>query len=158
MQYSISPMCTSDIAPLMALERSIFSDPQETSEFSALPSLSYARVLCAKTPDGCPIGYAVAYCIADECELLRVAVAPAFRGQGIAKALLQRLFSEAQAQGAQHFFLEVRASNTAARALYAMFGFTVYREKPSYYNNPPETAVFLRAQAPLFRTDSERTC
>ncbi len=157
MHYLLTPMCAADIAPLTALERSIFSDPHETSDFPTLPSLSYARVLCAKAPDGQPVGYAVAYCIADECELLRVAVAPAWRGQGIAKALLHRLFSEAQAQGAQRFFLEVRASNTAARALYAALGFTVYREKPSYYNNPPETAVFLRAQAPLFRTDSERT-
>ena len=56
--------------------------------------------------------------VADEAELLTLAVAPENRRQGTARALLGRFEAGARARGAAGAFLEVAASNAAARALY----------------------------------------
>jgi ribosomal-protein-alanine N-acetyltransferase len=45
--------------------------------------------------------------------------------------------------GARRFFLEVRASNLAARELYASLGFTVHSTRKKYYQNPEEDALVM---------------
>ena len=50
-------------------------------------------------------------------------VTPEARGSGIANALLHEVVSAAAAHGAEYVDLEVMASNTLARTLYAIWGF-----------------------------------
>jgi ribosomal protein S18 acetylase RimI-like enzyme len=44
-------------------------------------------------------------------------------------------------------FLEVRASNAAARALYASAGFVAVGRRARYYRDPDEDAVVMRWRA-----------
>jgi ribosomal-protein-alanine N-acetyltransferase len=44
-------------------------------------------------------------------------------------------------------FLEVRESNTAARALYAKLGFSDAGTRPKYYSEPEESAVVMRIRS-----------
>lgn len=74
-----------------------------------------------------------------EYEILNVAVDPGWRRKGIAKALLHHQL----ARGGQHF-LEVRASNEAARKLYQHMGFEVIGTRPKYYSDPEESAIVMR--------------
>jgi [ribosomal protein S18]-alanine N-acetyltransferase len=76
----------------------------------------------------------------DEIEILNLAVQPAFRRRGVAKALLGRL-----PKG--DVFLEVRESNLAARGLYQAAGFREVGLRRGYYQNPPEGAVVMRLQS-----------
>lgn len=74
-----------------------------------------------------------------EFEILNLAVHPAYRRNGIAKALLDHQL----ARGGVHF-LEVRESNSAARKLYEYKGFEVIGTRRDYYSNPEESAIVMR--------------
>ena len=75
-----------------------------------------------------------------ECEILNLAVAPEYRRQGVARALLAAFFESFS--GA--IFLEVRASNRAARSLYKSLGFEEVMARPAYYQEPPEAAIVMK--------------
>lgn len=81
-------------------------------------------------------GFALGRVIADEAELLTVAVTPDARRQGIAARCLQAFEAEAAAKGARRVFLEVAQSNTPARALYARAGYEAVGHRPAYYQTP----------------------
>jgi ribosomal-protein-alanine N-acetyltransferase len=74
-----------------------------------------------------------------EREILNLAVATRYRRQGIAARLLGHELSRRAI-----FYLEVRESNTAARALYGKFGFREINRRTGYYRHPPETAIVMR--------------
>ncbi len=94
---------------------------------------------------GVVAGYVVAYCAADEGEILNLGVAPAHRRQGIGRALVERVFQELAGRGVRTVYLEVRASNAAARQLYESLGFGEVARRARYYRRPVEDAVVLRA-------------
>jgi ribosomal-protein-alanine N-acetyltransferase len=75
----------------------------------------------------------------DELEILNVAVAPQRRRSGVAKALLQTLFTSHEGV----IFLEVRESNVTARRLYESLGFKDLSRRPGYYENPCEPAIVM---------------
>jgi ribosomal protein S18 acetylase RimI-like enzyme len=74
-----------------------------------------------------------------EAEILNLAVAPASRRQGIAAALLHHARDNSAAQ----LWLEVRVSNSAARAFYATQGFLETGLRPNYYQEPGEDAIVM---------------
>ena len=94
----------------------------------ALPGvrLTLARV------GGHAAGFAMVRAVADEAELLLIAVAPAARRRGVATALLRAVIAEAGAGGVADLHLEVRAGNEAA-ALYRAQGFSKVGERRGYY-------------------------
>ena len=79
---------------------------------------------------------------AEEGEILTLAVAPAVRGKGLGRALLQAAITHARALGAQTMFLEVGVDNPAALALYTALGFAKVGNRKAYYNG--RDALVLR--------------
>ena len=82
----------------------------------------------------------------DESELHLIAVAPEYRRQGIASALLQHWQNTVQQQGATRLLLEVRASNETAQQLYRKHGFQTCGRRKNYYALPDggsEDAVLM---------------
>ncbi len=90
-------------------------------------------------------GYAIAHAAADEGEILNLGVAPARRRQGIGAELVRAMMDALRARGARAVYLEVRDSNTAARALYERLGFREVGRRSRYYRRPVEDAILLRA-------------
>jgi len=90
-------------------------------------------------------GFVLARVAADEAEILTLAVAPAARRRGLARALLRRAANEAAAAGATSLFLEVADDNAAARALYAAEGFTEVGRRRRYYPGGGDALVLRRA-------------
>lgn len=82
------------------------------------------------TADG---GFALGRTAGTEAEVLTLAVEPARRRQGVARALVARLEAAAAARGAQDVFLEVAATNLAATALYAGLGYAPAGIRRNYY-------------------------
>ena len=82
--------------------------------------------------DGEPAGFALNRIVADEAELLLLAVASPFRRKGVASALIDRTRQLAREQKAFRIFLEVRHNNPAMQ-LYEACGFTVVGRRPGYY-------------------------
>lgn len=94
--------------------------------------------------DGKLAGYALARVIADEGELLRIAVTERFRRQGFAKKLMKRVLSDMKNRGAVVCFLEVRSKNSAAIALYESFGFQKISLRKHYYKD--DDAVVMKKE------------
>lgn len=78
-------------------------------------------------------GFALGRVIADEAELITIAVEPTARRQGTGRALLAAFEAEARALGAVTTFLEVAADNTAALALYRRAGWDETGRRKGYY-------------------------
>lgn len=77
-------------------------------------------------------GFALARVIADEAELLLLAVVPKARRRGIGTALLRSVIAEAHGRGVARLHLEVRAGNSAI-PLYDAAGFAKVGERRAYY-------------------------
>ncbi|MXQ09636.1 GNAT family N-acetyltransferase [Alphaproteobacteria bacterium GH1-50] len=85
-------------------------------------------------------GFALGRVIADEAELLTIAVHPEARRRGIARRCLAAFELEAPAKGASRAFLEVAASNAPARRLYEGFGYEEVGRRRGYYDRPDDDA------------------
>jgi ribosomal-protein-alanine N-acetyltransferase len=81
--------------------------------------------------------------IFDELHINTMAVAPERRRGGLGRLLLAAVLEAGRAEGARRATLEVRATNAAARALYAQFGFEQVGVRRGYYTQPPEDALLL---------------
>jgi [ribosomal protein S18]-alanine N-acetyltransferase len=82
--------------------------------------------------------------VADEAEILTLAVTPPLRRQGRARSLLEAAISEAAARGAKTLFLEVSVSNAPARALYGAAGFVEVGRRPRYYPGGADALIMRR--------------
>lgn len=85
----------------------------------------------------------VKYIAEGTCELKRLYVQDALKGQGLGKKLLYEAVKYAQKLGYQKMVLDTLPTMTTAIALYEKQGFKVI---PPYYKNPVEGALFLEKQ------------
>jgi ribosomal-protein-alanine N-acetyltransferase len=85
----------------------------------------------------------VLWLIVDEAHIATIAVHPDFRRQGIGEQVLLAALRAARAEGARWAFLEVRAGNTAAQAMYRKYGFVVDGRRPKYYKDNNEDAILM---------------
>lgn len=92
------------------------------------------------------VGYLIGREVGGSGEILNLAVEPAFRRRGIARALLEAGLAALRRRGAGEVFLEVRVSNAAAQALYRQAGFRPVGQRPGYYRSPREDALVLRLE------------
>ncbi len=90
-----------------------------------------------------PQAFLLGRTVAEEAELLTLAVAPQARRQGLAFALLSEFAATAQARGATEGFLEVASDNAAAMALYSGTGWDIVGCRKGYYA-PGTDAVVMR--------------
>ena len=137
----------SDSPEIARIERSCFDDAW--SEASVLSHLEakHALTLVAKDEDGQLLGYISASLLAPEAEIYRVATLPMHRRCKIGSRLLRAFIEEAEKEGCETLFLEVRASNTAAKALYFSHGFRMLTQRKNYYKNPKEDALILQRES-----------
>ncbi len=119
-------------AELAALHKRCFTVPRPFAEAEFAELLASERCfLCAE-----PNGFALGRVIADEAELLTLAVAPEARRQGLGRRLLSEFENTAQRRGATRAFLEVAADNAAALRLYSTQGYGESGRRGSYYRAP----------------------
>jgi ribosomal-protein-alanine N-acetyltransferase len=90
------------------------------------------------------VGYLFGNVVSDQAEILTLAVHPAKRRQGLGRRLLDAVLDVMVGQGVRAVWLEVRASNAGARALYAEAGFIASGVRRGYYRRPVEDALVLR--------------
>jgi ribosomal-protein-alanine N-acetyltransferase len=86
--------------------------------------------------DGADAGVVLWRTMADEAELLTLAVGAAHRRRGIGAALLGEVIGRSRRAGACQLFLEVGVDNPAARSLYAQAGFIEVGRRAAYYRRP----------------------
>lgn len=138
----IAAMTAEDIPQALAIELTSFTTPwseilffNETKKERAIPLVALKGETVA--------GYLCANYVLDEGHILDLAVHPEFRGQGIASLLIREALVQLRRAGCAAVFLDVRASNDAARKMYAGFGFGQCGTRKGYYQKPDEDAVVL---------------
>ena len=89
-------------------------------------------------------GFIVGRDLGPEWEIENIVVASSVQRRGLGTQLVQELLDLARSRGAQVVFLEVRESNSAARALYSKSGFVETGRRNSYYRNPEEDALVCK--------------
>lgn len=128
---------------LAALHALCFTEaprPWSASEFHDL--IAHPSTVLACRADG----FALGRLAGPEAELLTLAVHPAARRQGTARALLATFEAKARRRGAVEAFLEVAEINTAALALYTGAGYTARGLRQGYFphaSGPPLDALVL---------------
>jgi ribosomal-protein-alanine N-acetyltransferase len=88
-------------------------------------------------------GFVAARLAADEMHINNVAVRDKYRRRGIGAALLSSVLKRGKQRGARKAFLEVRAGNIAAQALYLRQGFEMVGRRSNYYSQPVEDALVM---------------
>jgi [ribosomal protein S18]-alanine N-acetyltransferase len=107
-----------------------YGEAWSTAQCTGVLSMPGAALLIARG-EGVE-GFAMVRTIAGEAELMLLAVLPEARGRGVGRALLKATLERARFAGAEHYFLEVRADNSAI-ALYASEGLTQVGVRRDYY-------------------------
>ena len=85
----------------------------------------------------------VLWLLVDEAHIATIATHPDFRRQHIADGLLVASLVAARKEGAKKAFLEVRAGNQPALALYQKYGFYQAGIRPKYYKDNNEDAILM---------------
>lgn len=137
----IRPMTRADLDEVVAVERLCHTHPWSAELFlrelgnplSSVDVLWFGEMLA---------GFLCSWMVSGELHIHNVATAPAFRRRGVAAALLRHAFERARRQGLESAYLEVRAGNAGAIALYQKFGFGIVSRRPRYYADG-EDAVLM---------------
>lgn len=79
-----------------------------------------------------------------DADIQTIALAESARGRGRGRGLLRSLLAEAGERGAREVFLEVRADNPVAQALYVSEGFVEIARRPNYYQPDGVDAIVMR--------------
>lgn len=133
-------MTLEDCAPLVGLFTEVPGnlDPREELQ----RDLTRSWVACDPA-SGRVLGYALAWWIIDELQLLALATLPESRKQGVGRQLLAEVVTWARAAGSLRVTLEVARNNAAARALYEGAGFACFHVRQGYYRESGEDALEL---------------
>jgi ribosomal-protein-alanine N-acetyltransferase len=139
---SIRKLATSDVPAALAI---LQESPEAAawSRESLLQLASDGAVAWVAELNTVVTGFLIGRIAADEFEILNMAVSGAHRRHGIASKLLESALEFSRIAGITRVYLEVRASNGLAIALYTRHGFSECGRRARYYRDPDEDAILL---------------
>lgn len=97
-----------------------------------LPMPGVSLVLARSSAGGSAAGFSLARTVADEAELLLIAVDPALHRRGVGRQLMDRFIADARGASLVRVHLEVRDGNPAV-AMYRAMGFEAVGRRRDYY-------------------------
>ena len=131
-----------DILNVVALEKKVFSDSWTKQSIYDTYCQSQAFVIVAES-DGELVGYCIVYYVLDEGEIARIAVDENVRRKGVGRGLLDYVCKCCEEKQILQLLLDVRESNTAARAFYKQYGFVEDGVRKNFYEQPRENAILM---------------
>ena len=141
--YTIRRATSADVPKIKTIEMETPTAAHWPAEeyLRSLEASGIPRIVLIVEADEQIAGFIVIRCIDTDWELENVAVARAFRRQGLGRALIQNVIALAREQRGGRVFLEARESNESARSLYSQVGFRETGRRPAYYSHPIEDAI-----------------
>lgn len=118
---------------LEAIHGDGFPAPWSAESFSSLLGQPNVHGWIAVSPEPC--GFILSRTVADEAEILTVAVSGPHRRMGLGRRLLDNATHHMKQAGAKTCHLEVAADNHTAHSLYAGAGFTETGRRSGYYRS-----------------------
>lgn len=141
-----------DVTVMHAIEKRVSSFPWTQKNF--LDSVNSSHLCVGVKDDVRWCAYAVFSLVAGEAELLILAVDPDYQGKKIATTLLNHMETQL-CPVADALFLEVRASNAPAIALYESLGFHHVGERVNYYPSAKGREDALIYAKQFFKDDAQ---
>lgn len=138
----------SDLPQVLEIEQASFPLPWKGEFFLTELRRPYGWLRVAEK-DGTIVGYLCGWFVADEGEILRVAVHPSSRRGGVGKILLDEVIETADQRGVRTLHLEVRVSNHAAITLYKFCGFHAVGSRTRYYENGEDALLMTWEGRPI---------
>lgn len=126
-------MTPDDVDAVLEIELAVQAYPWTRGNFT--DALSHGYLCGVDEADGEIRGYAVLMPVLGEAELLNIGVAAKHQRKGLGRAILLEMLDIAREMGMRLVYLEVRAANAAALALYRSAGFTGIGVRRGYYRN-----------------------
>lgn len=130
-RLEFAPMTAIDLDAVAAAEIPLYEFPWTRTNFSDSLAAGYSAWVMRVGQD--LVGYAVMMLVIDEAHILNLSIAREWQRQGNGMRLLDFLIHTARLARVQTLFLEVRPSNSAARALYGRRGFRQIGVRRGYY-------------------------
>lgn len=122
------------MAIMVSAFRPCYGEAWTKSQCAGILPMKGVTLTIAENDHG-PVGFSLVRAVADEAELLLVAVAAVEQGNGIGRLLLEEFVSSACSGGAGRLHLEVRDGNPAM-SLYRQAGFEPVGRRRHYYHGP----------------------
>lgn len=135
-------MLEMDLPQVAAIEQACFSLPWSEKSFrEACTKPENIYLVCEN--EEAVAGYCGMWTVLGEGSITNMAVAEAYRNQGVGAALLLELQKRGKEKAVNVLFLEVRESNVAARRLYEKMGFQDIGRRRNFYERPAEDALVM---------------
>ncbi|MET0480827.1 MAG: ribosomal protein S18-alanine N-acetyltransferase [Mycetocola sp.] len=153
MTWQLRKASVADLHHIMQIEQSVFVTDAWSESVMRAELESGNTVYVVATALGAPDvvqGYAGLMVPpgATEADVQTIAVAPDVRRMGLGRALMHALLKAARAAGVRDVFLEVRADNAGAQALYESLGFVGIGVRPGYYQPDDVDALVMKLELP----------
>jgi len=153
---TISPASRAEIPLLLRIEEQSQLEPWTRRAFEEEIERLHSHLLVARLktgvsegpgwgsfPEGAIAGFICFWVVADEIQILNIAVHIDFRRRGIGRLLLAHAIRVGREKRARCVNLEVRKGNLAARSLYESLDFATVGERPGYYGALVEPAILM---------------
>ena len=139
----VEPMRRRHLAAVMPIESVSYPQPWGIGVFQSEIEMMRRgeRHYIVAREHGAVVGYGGVMFVLEDAHVTNIAVVAKRRRSGVATRVLAELAWEAIAHGCRALTLEVRASNTAAQALYHQFGFVPAGVRHKYYENSDDAIV-----------------
>ena len=129
---------------MMEMDSLCFSDAWSENDYREMQQLPTFSNWLLRTPNKVKVGMVTFQSVPPELQILRLAVRPEWRKQGLAQFMLEQLEIEAKSANLESIWLEVSSANKAATALYSKKGFQVTGIRKNYFRNPLGDALLLK--------------
>lgn len=139
----IRSIISADLDAIIAIEQECYPHPWTLSQFQQEIDNPAATILVAEVAKQV-VGYICYWFIIDEMQVLNIATAPQVRRNGIAAQLLDSALNSYSAGELASIWLEVRAGNRAAIALYQRYGFVFNGTRKKYYRDGEDASLMVK--------------
>lgn len=139
----IVEMNQSHLDAVSRIEAELFTDAWSRNQFLSEIAIPVDRRYFVALRNTSVVGYIGVAVMGEDAHINNIAVVASLQRQGIGSRLLESAEQFAHDAGAEHLTLEVRASNTGARALYETYGFQQEGVRRGYYDDNREDAIVM---------------
>ncbi|OSN06427.1 ribosomal protein S18-alanine N-acetyltransferase [Lonsdalea iberica] len=128
---TISTLTSADLTTAFQIERLSHAFPWTEKTFLSNQGERYFNLKLSHGEQ--MVAFAITQIVLDEATLFNIAVHPEHQRRGYGRALMEHLIAEMEQRGILTLWLEVRASNQRAIALYEFLGFNEVSIRRNYY-------------------------
>lgn len=132
-----------DLDAVMSIEVESYPHPWSLRQFTQEIENPVSSILVCEADEKI-VGYICYWLIVGEMQILNVATSSQFRRQGIAAQLLEEAFRRCSQVDLSSAWLEVRAGNIGAIALYQQYGFVLSGTRKAYYRGGEDALIMVK--------------